>query len=445
MNDPIASDLLAAAAARHPAAMALRGGNESWTYAELDYAADEIGGRVPEGARIAFRAEMTAATVAAAWGIPRGGGIAVPIDPQLDVGAAAALADSLGAHLGPPPPAERKIIADPDPDPRAPAYVVPTSGSSGAPRGVVLTWGNITAAARASQLHLGTRQSDVWLLVMPLHHVSGLAILWRAAHDGSQVVLQDGFDVAAVDAALEEGVTWVSLVPTMLTRLLEAGSGPWPSMRGVLVGGAATSGTLVARATAAGLPVLPTYGMTETTAQICTVRPGRMEAAVGTVGHPLPGVAVTVDAEPGSPGVIQVSGPTVSPGYVDEPVREGPLVTNDIGYFDRAGRLVVLGRADDVVISGGENVYPLQVEAALLRRPGVTGAAVVGVADAEWGQRVVAVVSGDPVDQARLLAELSRELPRYAVPKRVVQVDEVPLLSNGKVDRDAARRLVAGA
>lgn len=443
MDDSIALDMLATATQKWPGRVAVRTTHDRLTFADLNYAATEIAGRVPSGARIAFRAEMSIATIAALWGIPRGGGVAVPIDPKLDVAAAAELAASLEATLGWPEPRGPDAVQM-EPLPERPVVVVATSGSGGVPRGVVLTAGNIRAAAAASQIHLGTRSEDSWLLVMPLHHVAGLAILWRAAHDGSQIVLHDGFDPAAVAAELSAGATWVSLVPTMLTRLLREASGPWPGVRGALVGGAHASDALVAEANAAGLETLPTYGMTETAAQVCTVRPGNTAAAAGTVGHPLPGVEVTIDAPPGQPGAIGISGPTVSSGYVGEPARPGAFVTNDIGYFDQSGRLVVVGRSDDVVVTGGENVHPGLVERSLLALPGVAGAVVFGLPDEEWGERVVAVVSGDHLDPVELRTALAVELPRHAVPKEMQIVGQIPLLSNGKIDRAAVRRGVTG-
>jgi O-succinylbenzoic acid--CoA ligase len=442
MDDVIVPDLLRRAAGTWPNRTALRTATDSWTFSELDYAADEIGGRVPGGARIAFRAEMTAASVTAVFGIPRGGGVAVPIDPMLGTREAAVLADSFGATLG-WPPARSHQEAEPEPTPFSPALVVATSGTQGQPRGVLLTRGNIAAAAAASQIHLGTRDTDVWLLVTPLHHVSGLAILWRAAHDGSQVLLHDGFSVPGVDAALKSSVTWVSLVPTMLRRLLREAAGPWPRVRGALIGGAHSSPELIAAANAAGLQALPTYGMTETTAQAATVRPGNVTAALGTVGHPLPGVAITTDGVPGEPATILIDGPTVSPGYVGSAPRRGPLVTADVGFFDGSGRLVVVGRRDDMVITGGENVHPAQVEAALSRVPGVTAAAAAGVPDPEWGERLVALVSGSDLRVDDLAAALRASLPRHAVPHEIRVVARVPQLGNGKIDRQAVRLMAA--
>jgi O-succinylbenzoic acid--CoA ligase len=382
---------------------------------------------------------MSPASIASVWGIPRGGGIAVPLDPRLDVAAAGRLAESFGATLGWPPRAHPGQ-PEPEPSPDRPVLIVGTSGTAGRPRGVVLTAGNIAAAAAASRIHLGTRDTDVWLLTLPLHHVAWLAILWRSAHDGSQVLLHGQFDPAPVAAALRDGVTWVSLVPTMLRRLMSTQRGPWPGVRGALIGGAGVGDDLIATATAAGLAAVATYGMTETGGQISTVRPGEWPAAAGTVGHPLPGVAVSVAAAPGRPGRLSVAGPTVSPGYIDEPPRSGPFVTNDIGYFDGAGRLVILGRADELVVTGGENVHPAAVEAILASVPGVIDVVAFGLPDEEWGERLVAVVSGEGLAASELQVALAAALPRHAVPKEIRIVAALPYLSNGKVDRATVRR-----
>jgi O-succinylbenzoic acid--CoA ligase len=442
MDDPVAPDLLARAAERWPDRIALRTGAGQWTFSDLDYAAYEIAARIAKGSRVAFRAEMSPASIAAVWGIPRAGAVAVPLDPRLDVSAAAGLAESLGATIGWPPAAGPER-AEFEPSPDRPVLIVATSGTAGRSRGVVLTAGNVVAAAAASRIHLGTRDSDVWLLVMPLHHVAGLAILWRAAHDGSQIVLHERFAPASVADALHEGISWVSLVPTMLRRLLDTNRGPWPEVRGALIGGAHVSDELISAANEVGLAAVPTYGMTETCGQMATVRPPHWEAAAGTVGHPLPGVVISVSARPGEPGVLSVTGPTVSPGYVDEPIRSGPLATNDIGYFDGTGRLVVLGRSDEVVVTGGENVHPAAVEKALTALPGVVDAVAFGLPDEEWGERLVAVVSGEGITPDGLEAALAAVLPRHAVPREIRVDTGLPHLSTGKIDRGAVRRAAA--
>jgi O-succinylbenzoic acid--CoA ligase len=215
-------------------------------------------------------------------------------------------------------------------------------------------------------------------------------------------------------------------------------------VRGALIGGAHVADELIDAANRAGLSAVPTYGMTETGGQICTVRPGNWKEAVGTVGHPLPGVNVSVAADPGKPGPLTVAGPIVSPGYVDEPPRIGPLATNDIGFFDGAGRLIVLGRSDEVVVTGGENVHPASVEAALAGQSGVVDAVVFGLPDAEWGERLVAVVSGHEIDADGLRRSVAAVLSRHEVPKEIRVVSALPHLSNGKIDREAVRRLAQG-
>lgn len=442
MDEPLSQDLLALAAERWPESIALRAGGDEWTYQELDYAASEVAGRVPAGERIAFRAEPTVATVVAVWGIPRGGGIAVPLDASLEPAPAAAIAERLGATLGHPEPGA-SVRAEVEPDDGRPALIISTSGSRGEPRGVLITFGNIKAAAFASQLHLGSRHGETWLLALPMHHVGGLSILWRAAHDGAAVSIHGRFDASRFIAELGKGVEWGSVVPTMLRRLVSAADGAsYHALRGLLVGGASAAEDVLLDALAVGLEPLATYGMTETTAQLSTVHPGTAAESIGTVGYPLPGVNVTIDAPPGQVGPIHVDGPTVSPGYADAPPRQGPLETNDLGFFDAAGRLVVTGRADDVIISGGENVHPVTVENALLALPGVSCAVVFGVSDPEWGEAVVAVVEGEGLDPARVRSAAAEQLAAYAVPKEVHVVESIPLMGPGKPDRRAAMAMV---
>ncbi len=327
-----------------------------------------------------------------------------------------------------------------------PHTLVATSGTTGAPRWVVLTRDNVAAAVAASQARLGNTAADRWLLVLPLHHVGGLSVLWRTVAAGGGVVLHERFDAARVAATLRSGeATIASLVPTMLHRILAAEPGPYPPVK-VLLGGAAAPPGLVERGLDAGLAVLATYGMTEACSQVATVAPGEERAALGTAGRPLDGVVVSVGddgriavAGPTvSPGRIVVAGPTVSPGYAGEPPREGPFVTNDVGRLDAAGRLVLLGRADDVIVTGGENVWPQHVEEVLRGHPAVEDAAVYGVADPEWGERVTAAFTGDAT-VPDLAAWAADRLPPPAVPKDWRRVPAIPRTSLGKLDRDSLR------
>jgi O-succinylbenzoic acid--CoA ligase len=315
------------------------------------------------------------------------------------------------------------------------ALVVFTSGTAGIPKGVRLTLANLAAAARASVEHLGHGPEDIWLLALPLHHVAGISILVRSAYAGGTVRILPGFDPAGFAAALRE-VTLASVVPTMLARLLGHDPGPYTGVRSVLVGGGSIPAGLLERAASAGLPVLPTYGMTESFGQVATLSPG---APLAYRAHPLPGVEIRIEDD----GRVAVKGPQVSPGYLAEPDREDPwLVSNDLGEVDEEGALRILGRADTVIVTGGENVDPSRVETELLASPGVDEVMVVGVPDPEWGMVVGCVYAGE-ASPDELEADLKARLPVFMVPKRWLRVESIPRTSLGKPDRSVARALVA--
>lgn len=322
--------------------------------------------------------------------------------------------------------------------------VVLTSGSTVGPRPVRLTVDNVAAAVAASQQRLGNDGDDRWLLNLPLFHVGGLSILWRSAAAGGAVVIHEEFDAARSASAMRDGsVTMASLVPTMLHRILDVDPGPYHGMKAVLLGGAAANLDLIERGLEAGLPILQTYGMTEACSQIATVRPGEAEDALGTSGRPLEGMGVTIDGD--APGEIVIDGPSVSPGYLDEPDRVGGHRTGDVGYIDDAGRLVVLGRVDDMVVTGGENVFPRRVADIISRHRFVGRVEVVGVPDPEWGQALVAVIVGDVATRHRVERWARQRLARHEVPKQWVFVEELPLLPSGKVDRVALSALARRA
>jgi O-succinylbenzoic acid--CoA ligase len=306
--------------------------------------------------------------------------------------------------------------------------VVFTSGTTGLPKGVRLSKSNLEAAATASMAHLGHGAEDNWLLAIPLHHVGGLSILVRQAYAGGSVTLQSGFEPATFAAAMRGRVTMASVVPTMLRRILD--HGPFSGLRAVLVGGGPIPHGLLEEAVQAGLPVLPTYGMTETFGQVATLLPG---SPVERKAHPLPGVDIRIEDD----GRIAVRGDQVSPGYLGEPDRLDPwFVTNDLGSIEADGALRVLGRSDNIIITGGENVSPEQVEAALRRHPRVGEVCVIGVDDEEWGQRLVGVFAGD-IEPVELIEWAHGLLPTHMVPRSMRRVGEVPMLSIGKPDRRA--------
>jgi O-succinylbenzoic acid--CoA ligase len=316
----------------------------------------------------------------------------------------------------------------------------------------VLSARNHLASARAAAARLGAGQDDRWLACLPLHHVGGLAVLLRAVIAGGTVVLQRGFDPQAVARALrEDGVTQLSLVPTTLRRLLDVPDATPGGLRVLLLGGARADRALVEAARARGWPVAPTYGLTETGSQVVTARPHENVTGDGFVGTPLDGTEVRIDAldgrraPTGEPGLITVRGATVALGtLVDDGTiapfaPDGWLRTADRGALDAKGCLTVLGRADDVIVSGGENVTPEEVEAALLGHPAVADAGVAGVADPEWGHVVCAWVVPRPGAEPTL-ADLrdgcGERLSRHKLPRRLVLVSSLPRTASGKLRRN---------
>lgn len=330
-----------------------------------------------------------------------------------------------------------------------------TSGTTGEPKGVQLTAGNLVASARGSASRLGVETGDRWLVPLPMYHMGGLAPVLRSALYGTAVVIQRESGAETTQRVVaEHGVTGVSMVPTMLTRMLDAGWQPPEHLRFVLLGGAPAPEELIDRCERRGVPVCPTYGMTETASQVATATPEEAFEREGTVGRPLEETTVTVvdDAndpvEPGETGELVVEGPTVTPGYLDDEQTEAAfgefgLRTGDVGHCDEDGRLWVLGRVDDTVVTGGENVHPVQVADALREHPGVEDAAVVGLPDAEWGDRVAALVVGE-VGLDDLEAYSRERLAGFKVPKTWEYADELPRTASGTVDREAVRELFDG-
>lgn len=331
--------------------------------------------------------------------------------------------------------------------------VLHTSGTTGRAKGACLTWRNFESSARAAAERLGDVVNGRWLACMPLFHVGGLSILVRSVLFGGPVRIHSRFEAAEVSAALDRGdVDGVSLVPTMLSRLMaERGPrGAPPGLRIVLLGGAAAAPELLARALAAGYPICPTYGLTEATSQVATSPPPPRGAARPAPMEPLPGmelriVAEGVPAPAGVVGEIVLRGATVMQGYLHDPaataraLRAGWLHTGDVGYLDADGGLHVLDRRDDLIVSGGENVYPAEVEAALLEHPAVVDAGVGGVADPDLGARVVAWIVaavGPPTVSATDLERHCRErLAGYKRPREFRFVSQLPRNAAGKLQR----------
>jgi O-succinylbenzoic acid--CoA ligase len=405
----VVSDWLTAAAAKHPDRVAIEGVERSLTYSELREAA------------LARSREVRGSRVALA--LPAGEDFVIALHACLMAGAAAVPID---LRLKPAEQEQRRAAVDVDveapSDDDVPMAVMHTSGTTAAPKPVVLSRGNFLASALGSAVALGLDPAERWLCPMPLTHVGGLSIPIRSAIYATSAILHGRFDTDAVLSELmdpERRITLVSLVPTMLARLLDAGLAQPPTLRWALLGGGPIAPALLDRASAAGVPVAPTYGMTEACSQIATF------------GWPLAGVDVRVLGD----GEVLVRGPIVSAGAVS---GDGWLHTGDLGRFDERGRLEIIGRVADTIVSGGENVAPAEVEAVLLEHPAVIDAAVHARADPEWGEAVVATVvlrDGARASFEELRAHCAARLAAFKLPKRVEFAEVLPRTPSGKLLR----------
>ncbi len=311
-----------------------------------------------------------------------------------------------------------------------------TSGTSGSPKPVELTHGNHLWSARDSASRLGMTKADRWLLCLPLFHISGLSIVMRSLIYGTTVVITPGFDAEEIGRAIKEhGVTHISLVPTMLRRLMALpGAAGLDRLKVVLLGGGPLPPSLLEEAIDRGIPVAPTYGLTESASQVATLAPGHEEMESYSVGPPLLHTQVRIDEA----GRILVRGPTVAPSEMEQ---DGWLHTNDLGQIDDTGHLRVFGRADNVIVTGGENVAPEEVEGVMIAHPDISDVAVFGREDPEWQQAVTANVvlhdrSLTSETTVRTLKDFCREqLPGYKVPRIIEFVDSLPSSDERKLKR----------
>ena len=357
-------------------------------------------------------------------------------------------------------PSQTKSLAPSQaPSQAEPLLVIYTSGSSGRPKGVVLSRRAVLASAQASAENLGWRDDDRWLLNLPLGHVGGFSILTRCLAARRCVVLseQTGFSPEGFAAQVDRHrITLASLVPTMLHRLL-ALAPPWtppPHLRAVLLGGAGAPAQMLARAAERGIPILTTYGMTETCSQVATQSYSELQEGLRGDGRLGAGSLLGKTALGNTEiriadGEIQVRGSCLMTGYLPLGEKPSPFLdggwfpTGDLGTLDEAGRLHVLGRKGDRIITGGENVDPAEVEGVLRLHPGIRDTCVVGVEHPEWGQQVCAALVLDPHDwpgDEALTAWLSTRLAGFKRPRRWSVLDALPLLPSGKVNRRAVTR-----
>lgn len=395
------------------------------------------------GQRVAVQEPAGVRFAALLFACIRSGAALVPLDPR----APQAAVDRVLADCRP-----RLLIrdggieepADPGSGMEGDACVLYTSGTTGPPKGVRLTLDNLLASARGCQEQLGSGSDDRWLLCLSPHHVGGLAMFLRAADANQPLITLNRFDEEEVlKAVTDEHVTLLSVVPTMLNRLLRAGGAEaLAGLRAILVGGAPAPAQQVREWDRLGLPVCPSYGLTETCSQVSTVPPGRAGELAGTSGLVGPHSRIVLDPAPGygpAVGEIVVSGPAVSPGYLNPEIRPAPgpegFRTGDLGRLED-GVLTVVGRRDDGIVTGGESVQPEEVEAVLRQHPAVVDVAVAGRPDPEWGEVVCAwVVTESPLAESELDGFCRKHLSGPKIPRRWTRVEELPRSPGGKLLR----------
>jgi len=511
----ISADWLRASAQSNPAALALTDGERQVTYRELDRLVTNLAGYlcahgVQAGERVGALLPNALPYVGLIHALIRLGATLVPLNSRLtttelqwqieqaalswlchdpETSAVTSLTMASGSLISLDETAFET-------EPTAPLYyaqfglgglqaIVFTSGTAGRPKGAQITLGNHFYSAVASAYRLGVQTNDYWLSCLPLYHVGGLAVILRSCLYGTAVDLHPRFDLASINQSLDQKpISLISLVPTMLHRLL-ASRDSWPvSLRLILLGGAAVEPELMTRANSlprrartsvqiseesghwrhqpaspstgsgdgyeSGAPlVAPTYGLTEAASQVATMRPADAVRKPGSVGKPLLFSQVQIVDDQRRPlpageiGEILVSGPTITPGYYPTPslaAQTGFWPTGDLGYLDADGDLWMVQRRSDLIVSGGENVYPAEVEAALREHPAVAAVCVVGLPHREWGQQVAAVVvTGGPVTIEELLAHSQERLAGYKLPRLIRFASELPQTASGKIARQVVQ------
>ena len=322
------------------------------------------------------------------------------------------------------------------------AAIMNTSATTGQFKSVPLRWGQIRAHVQASKEVLGKTEQDNWLMVLPLFHVSGLSILMRSLYNGTTVTILPKYDEAQVLKLIEsEHINMMSLVPTILTQLKP--SITHHKLRVILLGGEFIPMALIDACEKKSLPIYKTYGMTETFSQSVTFSVLDYPHKRDSVGKPLPGMQVRID-NPDADGVgeIHLTGPMVMTGYIDKEPIDGDLNTDDIGYVDEDGFVYILNRRKDLIISGGENIYPKELEDLVYTLPSVKECAVVPVPDPKWGQvpaLFVAFHDGESMTSDEILSFMTNSLAKYKIPKYVKILPALPRNGTGKIVRNELR------
>lgn len=322
------------------------------------------------------------------------------------------------------------------------AAIMNTSATTGQFKSVPLRWGQIRAHVQASKEVLGKTEQDNWLMVLPLFHVSGLSILLRSLYNGTAVTILPKYDEAQVLKLIEsENINMMSLVPTILTQLEP--SITHHKLRVILLGGEFIPMALIDACEKKSLPIYKTYGMTETFSQSVTFSVLDYPHKRDSVGKPLPGMQVRID-NPDADGVggIHLTGPMVMTGYIDKEPIDGDLNTDDIGYIDEDGFVYILNRRKDLIISGGENIYPKELEDLVYTLPSVKECAVVPVPDPKWGQvpaLFVAFHDGESMTVDAILSFMTNSLAKYKIPKYVKILPALHRNGTGKIVRNELR------
>ena len=393
--------------------------------------------RYRPGTRLALQAASAPGTAALIQGAWAAGMVLVPLSRRLPADQAAALIQRARCLVLPEQLPAFSGDGDPggadDHDPASLGLLLFTSGTTGAPKAVQLSRRALLAAAGAACLRLELTAADRWCACLPLDHIGGIATILRSHLAGFTVHLHERFEAAAVRDDLDSGATGASLVPTMLHRLATA---PWaPGVRVLLCGGGPLAPELAQRSFALGVAPCQTYGLSECASQVCTLAPAEAANGIGTAGTPVAGMEVSLTQD----GAIRVRGSSLMDGYLDDSApfdADGWFTTGDVGSFDAHGRLTVLGRHDEVIVTGGEKVAPHLIEAHLEALPGIAEAGVYGTADPEWGQRVCAVLvaQGTPPPDALIRNHLAA-LADFQRPKQWRWISHLPRSSLGKLQR----------
>ena len=322
------------------------------------------------------------------------------------------------------------------------AVIMNTSATTGQFKSVPLRWGQIRAHVQASKEVLGKTEQDNWLMVLPIFHVSGLSILLRSLYNGTAVTILPKYDEAQVLKLIEsENINMMSLVPTILTQLEPSIS--HHKLRVILLGGEFIPMALIDACEKKSLPIYKTYGMTETFSQSVTFSVLDYPHKRDSVGKPLPGMQVRIDkTDADGVGEIHLTGPMVMTGYIDKKPIDGDLNTDDIGYVDEDGFVYILNRRKDLIISGGENIYPKELEDLVYTLPSVKECAVVPVPDPKWGQvpaLFVAFHDGESMTADEIVSFMTKSLAKYKVPKYVNILSALPRNGTGKIVRNELR------